>query len=83
MPGSSEHKKDRETPRGGGVSDGVSDRADGPGTEGPSALPCAGATQDAAAPAPVEVFLLDYDRELAYLEHEGARRVKMRPMGFK
>lgn len=32
---------------------------------------------------PLELFLLDYDRELVYLQHEGRLRSGQRPTGFK
>ncbi len=37
----------------------------------------------ASASEPPAVFLLDYDRELTYLEHEGKMRRGRRPTGFK
>ncbi len=36
-----------------------------------------------SASEPPAVFLLDYDRELTYLEHEGKMRRGRRPTGFK
>jgi hypothetical protein len=38
---------------------------------------------EASASEPPAVFLLDYDRELTYLEHEGKMRGGWRPTGFK
>ncbi len=53
-------------------------RTDGSSVDGDDAA-------GSAAPAsePPAVFLLDYDRELTYLEHEGIVRRGRRPTGYK
>ncbi len=73
----SEHQEDQEDPRIEAASrpevrtDGSSaDEDDASGSE----VPCS---------EPPAVFLLDYDRELTYLEHEGKMREGRRPTGFK
>ena len=53
------------------------------GTGGPSPAGVDASGPEPACSDPTEVFPLDYDRELAYLEHEGKLRGRRRPTGFK
>lgn len=58
------------------------------GTEGQAVHGPAASDDDASGPEascsePPEVFPLDYDRELTYLEREGKLRGGRRPTGFK
>ncbi len=77
MQSPSEHQEDHEDPRieAASPSDVMTDGASADGDD-PS-----GST--ASCSEPPAVFLLDYDRELTYLEHEGKMRCGRRPTGFK
>ena len=72
-----EYHEDHEDPRSEAASQ-LDVRTDGSSVDGDDA-----SGSEVSASEPLAVFVLDYDRELTYLEHEGKMRRGRRPTGFK